>query len=1548
MNIKGSFFNGSVKINLNFKRFFNGNTDFVAGNISLGWIVDSGANQQMTVSAKILVNVVDIYNLGLTVGYPNETQALITKIGDLKINNNITLYDVLVVPEYTISLLSVHKLSRDNKLFVGFNENNCYIRDLKANKTVGIGRQFNGLYLFDVDNACKIVSNYSNSSCFISKILWHQRLGHPVDLVLDALKSSLNLDSHSTSDHLCDTCNKAKQTREPFPLSDHKSSKIGKDDVYDSINGIAERKHRHLLNVARYLMFHEGLPLYLWSECVLTAVYIINKIPSSVLSGKSPYYFVYGHDPSLSHFRVFGCLCYATILNNQDKFSSRSERFKSQKKIDKENPRSPNDEGRVSSNDDGTELSPDNNQEFNSDVEELPVNTLRRSSRQTKLPSSLNDFIIEGKVKYGVERVVSYANLNHENSCFASSLNKSIEPTCYEEAVLDSNWIDAMNAEIEALNENHTWVITNLPPGRKAIGNKWIFEIKYKSSGDIDRYKARLVVKGFNQKEGIDFDETFSPVVKMSTVRCVIALSVTNNWPLFQLDFNNAFLYGDLDEDIYMTIPKGFASKDNKNKACKLVKSLYGLKQAPRKWNEKHVTILKENDFVQSANDHSFFTKSKDNKFIALLVYVDDIVATGNCVKEIDNFKAFLKSKFKIKDLGHLKYFLGIEVIKTDKDLCLSQRKYCLELLKEYGLLGCKPVSTPMEPNSVLSYTPSKDDPLLDNITGYQKLLGKLIYLTHTRPDIAYSVHCLAQYMHSPLKSHLNCALNVLRYLKNAPGKGIRYKYPGDMNSLCGYSDADWAKCLKTIKSVTEAEYRSLSSAAYEIFWIQKLLLDLKTKVTLPIDLHCDNKCALQLAINPVFHERSKHFEIDVHFIREKIAKGLLNTKKIFYLRFLLFHCTYVQRLQAFRDDNELPKGEEISPHLYKATIEESRTQTRSYAEAFAKHELLNSTGVEKWKEARQTYLDGISRTSQMGAMVIKQRLSCKPVLLVLDDVDDHEQLEALAGSPTWFCQGSLIIFTGKDKLLLRSHRVDEIHDMDFLDEDQSLELFCSFAFEGENPSTRFKEVSNKVVKYVQGHPLALKVWGRFLYGKTVGQWVSELDRLKLHPNEKIQSLLRLSYDGLNLHQQNILLDIACIFIGENSDFVTSILDGCNFFADTNMRVLVDKSLITISNNMSLQMHDLIQAMARAIVREESIMPGKQRRLLISSNVYDISGQHKVAITEAVEVLVLSLEKFSQKVHIDANDFAHMKKLRILKIYQEEKVYEQKLKLKGHNVIFSGNFNYLSNELSLFYWHGYPFKYLPSNFYPENIVAIDLCYSNVKDFWTAPNCFRRLKVMKLRVEIDALQVLNLMGCLKVDQLPQALGQIKSLTKLHVDRTTITQLPSFVSSLINLESLSFGGQRRIQPRWWTSITGPFGLLSKQQHPQISLSLVGLHMLKYLNLSYCNLLEVSESIGGLSCLVKLHLEGNNFTSLPGSLSQLSSLKWLNVDGCKKLEVLPELPPGLYRIHASDCTSLREVSGSSKDPFRFRNNHFRNCPNLFKNATIDSRPYCTSWSW
>ncbi|GKC69497.1 ribonuclease H-like domain-containing protein [Tanacetum coccineum] len=328
---------------------------------------------------------------------------------------------------------------------------------------------------------------------------------------------------------------------------------------------------------------------------------------------------------------------------------------------------------------------------------------------------------------------------------------------------------------MNALYRNDTWDITDLPKGRKYIGEKWVFKNKYKSNGEIERYKARYVVGGYNQKEGIDFDETFSHMVEIITVRCVINLAVQNNWTLYQLDINNAFLYGELYETVYMDLPEAKQS------------------------------------------DYSLFTKSENGNFIALLVYVDDIIVTGNNIVEIQKFKDFLRTQFQIKDLGKLK------------------------------LLACKPSTTPLEQNLSITNELTDVDKVLDNVTEYQKLIGKLIYLTHTRPDILYSVHCLSHFMHKPLRSHVKIALIVLRYLKGNHGKGIHIvKQP--KTSLEAFVDADWDKCLVTRKSVTsfciklngslvswkskkhntlsksfaEAKYRAMASVTFEVTWILK------------------------------------------------------------------------------------------------------------------------------------------------------------------------------------------------------------------------------------------------------------------------------------------------------------------------------------------------------------------------------------------------------------------------------------------------------------------------------------------------------------------------------------------------------------------------------------------------------------------------------------------------------------------------------------------------------------------------------------------------------
>ncbi|XP_022014404.1 uncharacterized mitochondrial protein AtMg00810-like [Helianthus annuus] len=390
----------------------------------------------------------------------------------------------------------------------------------------------------------------------------------------------------------------------------------------------------------------------------------------------------------------------------------------------------------------------------------------------------------------------------------------------------------------------------------------------------------------------------------MVTVRCVIGLSVQNNWTLYQLDVNNAFLYGNLREDVYMTLPDGL-NVNQKGKVYKLNKSLYGLKQAPRMWNKRLVQTLVKIGFVQSKCDHSMFIKSDKSIFVVLLVYVDDIVLTGNCEHEINKIKSLLKNEFLIKDLGLLKYFLGIEVIKSNNGICLSQRKYCMDLLNEYGMSGSKPNSCPIDQNHVLTNLTSNNSKPVDP-TQYQKLVGKLIYLSHTRPDIAYSVHYLSQFMHKTTEAHTQIAFKVLRYLKNAPGAGILFT-KGTPFQLTAFADSDWAKCVDSRRSVTgfcillggslvswkskkqsvvsrssaEAEYRSMCSATCEILWLLNLLRELNGAVDIPVELKCDNTATLSIAANPVFHDRTKHFEVDLFFLREKIASGLIKTKGV-------------------------------------------------------------------------------------------------------------------------------------------------------------------------------------------------------------------------------------------------------------------------------------------------------------------------------------------------------------------------------------------------------------------------------------------------------------------------------------------------------------------------------------------------------------------------------------------------------------------------------------------------------------------------------------------
>ncbi|GKB87809.1 ribonuclease H-like domain-containing protein, partial [Tanacetum coccineum] len=434
-------------------------------------------------------------------------------------------------------------------------------------------------------------------------------LGHTADHVLNVLKDSLQFDNKDQT-VCCELFQRAKQIREPFPLSDHTSKFLGiihqTSYAYTpQQNEISERKHRHLLNVARSLLFQGGIPLKFWTQCILTATYLINRLPSSVLNGKSPYEMIYKKSPTLSHLRVFGCLCFATIVNNNDKLGSRSEKcvmmgYSNFKK--------------------GYRL-------YSLDMHQIIF------SRDVKFFETI--FPFKDYVAKKIDTTNIFQDINHVNFF-------NIE---YPEMPNDDERVDPnLNSDKNSQSDSsHSSVpgrddIVDLPNDRKAIGSKWIFKIIYRSSGEIDRYKARLVAKGFGQNEGINYEETFSPVVKMVTVRCLLNIAISNFLPVFQLDVNNAFLYSDLVETVYMKPPEGYFPSGNK--VCRLKKSLYGLKQAPRQWNDKLTSTLIEIGSSQSKSDYSLYTKTMTITRSGLTLMQSKNSITDEVEEELAAYKA--------------------------------------------------------------------------------------------------------------------------------------------------------------------------------------------------------------------------------------------------------------------------------------------------------------------------------------------------------------------------------------------------------------------------------------------------------------------------------------------------------------------------------------------------------------------------------------------------------------------------------------------------------------------------------------------------------------------------------------------------------------------------------------------------------------------------------------------------------------------------------------------------------------------------------------------
>ncbi|KAJ9564861.1 hypothetical protein OSB04_000827 [Centaurea solstitialis] len=427
-----------------------------------------------------------------------------------------------------------------------------------------------------------------------------------------------------------------------------------------------------------------------------------------------------------------------------------------------------------------------------------------------------------------------------------------------------------MDAEMAALLSNHTRDLVPKPSNANIVGSRWLYRHKFDANGRLERYKGRLVAQGFSQQPDLDFDDTFSPVVKLATIRVVLSISISRNWPIHQLDVKNAFLHGDLTKTVYMRQPPGYIDSSFPDHVCRLHKALYGLKQAPRASYQRFVVYLFSLGFLSSKTDTFLFTYHCGYNTIYLLLYVDDIILPTSSPTLIS--------------------MASLRLVASPDSFSLN-----LPLLRRFSheLIWCNPCSTPVDTKTKLVV----DDEPVSNPTLYRILAGALQYLTFTRPNIAYAVQQVCLFMHDLRLPHLNALKRILRYLKGTLSHGLHIKASA-VDCLVAYSDVDWVGCPNTRRSTSgfcvylgdnlvswsskrhvsrssvEVEYRGITNVVAETAWLRNLLLELYCLIFHATVVFCDNVSGMYLASNPVQHQRTKHVEIDLHFVRECVAIG--------------------------------------------------------------------------------------------------------------------------------------------------------------------------------------------------------------------------------------------------------------------------------------------------------------------------------------------------------------------------------------------------------------------------------------------------------------------------------------------------------------------------------------------------------------------------------------------------------------------------------------------------------------------------------------------------
>ncbi|DAZ94444.1 TPA: hypothetical protein N0F65_002762 [Lagenidium giganteum] len=644
----------------------------------------------------------------------------------------------------------------------------------------------------------------------------------------------------------------------------------------------------------RALLLEGKLPKLLWAECILHATTLINMTPSSTTNARTPYELWYNRTPSMQYIRVFGCSAYVHIPEHyRDKLDPRATlrmylgvaaHKKGYRLLDLTT------HTVVYSRDvefDETTFpslnrvtTPPSAPDFPLTTVPLPVPSVARPPSPPQ-PSTLDEmlqqdytFVADSDPPQLPTKRVRFddAALQSDTTTTDQSLTEPLltdddiqdhkdrmhiahsllavryidEPATFKAAMRSSHatyWLLAAQAEFQSLTENETWTLVHPPRGRQILQNRWVFVVKYTTDGRIDRFKARLVIKGFLQQYGVYYDEIFSPVIRMEVLILLLTIAALLDYEVHQMDVKTAFLNGFLKEDIYMAQPEGFQVRGQEHLVCKLVNSLYGLKQAPRVWYETLSAFLLGLGFHKLIKDRCAFMRSTNNATCNVAVYVDDLLIIAPTISLVSEIKSALHSRFSMTDLGEAKHLLGWSIVRNrpKRTMFIHQHKYTTKVLHRFRDLISYPIATPSDPSTKLSTAMQPDsieeqDAMRD--VPYREAVGSVMYLmVGTRPDLAFYIQSVSQYLANPGQEHWKAVIRGLRYLAGTQELGIKLGGTCELtasslaDALTAYSDADYANCPDTRRSVggditmiAQAQYHgSLGSTTLLFCQLQKL-----------------------------------------------------------------------------------------------------------------------------------------------------------------------------------------------------------------------------------------------------------------------------------------------------------------------------------------------------------------------------------------------------------------------------------------------------------------------------------------------------------------------------------------------------------------------------------------------------------------------------------------------------------------------------------------------------------------------------------------------------